>query len=130
MVEQIEERTGQRPGVLLADGGHAKAEDIAATRRMGVDVIVPPAETAKTIERLKADGADPEVIAWRERMETDEAKKLYRARAGLAELVNAHQKTHHGIAQFLVRGAAKITCVILLNAIATNILQHAPRLLG
>ena len=130
MVEQIEKRTGQRPVVLLADGGHAKAEDIAATRRMGVDVIVPPAETAKTIEKLKAEGADPEIIAWRERMETDEAKKLYRARAGLAELANAHQKTHHGIAQVLVRGATKVTCVILLNAIGSNILQHAPRLLG
>jgi transposase len=129
MVEQIEERTGQRPSVLLADGGHAKAEDIAETRRMGVDVIVPPAETAKTIEKLKAEGADPEVVAWRERMETDEAKKLYRARAGLAELANAHQKIHHGIAQVLVRGAAKVTCVILLNAIGSNILQHAPRLL-
>jgi hypothetical protein len=130
MVEQIEERTGQRPDALLADGGHAKAEDIAATRRMGVDVIVPPAETAKTIEKLKADGADPDVVAWRQRMETDEAKKLYRARVGLVELVNAHQKTHHGITQFLVRGVAKVTCVVLLNAITFNILQHAPRLLG
>ncbi len=56
------------------------------TRRMGVDVLVSPVENAKTIEQLKAEGADPEVISWRERMETDEAKKLYRARAGLAEL--------------------------------------------
>ena len=130
MVEQIEERTGQTPVVLLADGGHAKAEDIATTRRMGVDVIVPPAENAKTIEQLKAEGADPEVIAWRERMATDEAKRLYRARAGLVELANAHQKSHHGITQVLVRGLAKVTCVILLNAIASNILQHGTRLLA
>jgi transposase len=130
MVEQIEERTGHRPAALLADGGHAKNDDVAATRRMGVDVIVPPAETAKTIEKLKAEGADSEVIAWRERMETDEAKKLYRARAGLVELANAHQKTHHGITQVLVRGAAKVTCVILLNAIGSNLLQHASRLLA
>ena len=130
MVEQIEERTGQRPSVLLADGGHAKAEDIALTRRMGVDVLVPPAQNAKTIEQLKAEGADPEVVAWRERMETDEAKKLYRARAGLVELANAHQKTHHGITQVLVCGAAKVTCVILLNAIGVNLLQHAARLLA
>jgi transposase len=130
MVEQIEERTGQRPAALLADGGHAKNDDIAATRRMGVDVIVPPAETAKTIEEIKAEGADTEVIAWRERMETDEARQLYRGRAGLAELANAHQKTHHGITQVLVRGAAKVTCVILLNAIASNLLQHASHLLG
>ena len=129
MVEQIEERTGQRPAILLADGGHGKGEDIAATRRMGVDVIVPPLDTAKSIERLKAEGADSEVIAWRERMETYEAKKLYRARAGLAELPNAHQKTHHGITQVLVRGIPKVTCVILLNAIGSNLLQHASHLL-
>ena len=130
MVEQIEKRTGQRPAVLLADGGHIKSEDISATRRMGVDVIVPPPETAKTIEKLKAQGADPEVIAWRERMETDEAKQLFRGRAGLVELANAHQKTHHGITQVLVRSAAKVTCVILLNAIGSNLLQHAHRLLA
>ncbi len=97
---------------------------------MGVDVIVPPAEAAKAIEKLEAAGADPEVVAWRGRMETDEAKQLYRARAGLVELANAHQKTHHGITQVLVRGAAKVTCVILLNAIGSNLLQHAAHLLG
>ena len=111
-------------------GGHGKVEDITATRRMNVDVLVPPADTAKTIEQLKREGADPESIAWRERMETDEAKKIYRARASLVELANAHQKTHHGIAQVLVRGAAKVTCVILMNAIGSNILQHAQRLLA
>jgi transposase len=130
MVEQIEARTGQRPGALLADGGHVKSEDISATRSMGVDVLVPPQETAKAIEKLKAEGADAQVIAWRERMDTDEAKQIYRARAGLVELANAHQKTHHGITQVLVRGAAKVTCVILLNAIGSNLLQHASRLLG
>lgn len=131
MVEQIAERTGQLPEVLLADSGHAKNEDIAAVRRMGIDVIVPPAETAKSIETLKQDKAtDPEVVAWRERMETDEAQKLYRARAGLAELNNAHQKTHHGIQQFLVKGIAKATCVVLLHALTSNILQHAEKLLA
>lgn len=130
MVEQIEERTSQRPTVLLADGGHAKAEDIVATRHMGVDVLVPPASTAKSIDKLEAEGADPEIIAWRERMETDDAKRIYRARAGLVELANAHQKTHHGITQVLVRGIEKVTCVILLNAIGSNILQHATHLFG
>lgn len=41
----------------------------------------------------------------RERMETDEAKQLYRGRAGLVELANAHQKTHHGITQVKPRGS-------------------------
>ena len=100
MMEQVKERTGQRPMVLLADGGYAKSEDIATTRRMGIKVIVPASESARTIEKLKTDGVDPEVIAWREDMETEEAKRLYRARAGISEITNAHQKTHHGIGQF------------------------------
>jgi hypothetical protein len=130
MCEQIEERTGQLPKTLLADGGHAKNEDIAEVRRKGVDVLVPPKETAKSIEDLRQAGADPEVIAWRERMETPEAKRLYRARAGLGELANAHQKEHHGITQFLVKGIDKVTCVVLFSAITSNLLQHAVHLLG
>ena len=130
MAEQIEERTGKHPGVLLADAGHAKHSDIAATRKRGIDVLVSVPSNARSIERLRQDGADPEVIAWRERMETTEAKRIYRARAGLAELSNAHQKTHHGLAQVLVRGIEKVTCVVLLNAIGSNLLQNARYLLG
>jgi len=42
MVKQIEERTGQLPKVVLADGGHAKAEDITTVKGMDIDVLVPP----------------------------------------------------------------------------------------
>lgn len=129
MSEQIQERTGQLPKVVLADGGHAKGEDIIELRGKGVDVLVPPMETAKSIEQLQAEGAHPELIAWRERMETPDAKEKYRARAGLCELVNAHQKEHHGISQFLVKGIDKVKCVVLLGAITSNILQHASHLL-
>ncbi len=130
MAEQIQERTGHLPKVVLADGGHAKGEDIAELRSKGVDVLVPPMDNAKSIEQLRAEGADPEVIAWRERMETPEAKEMYRARAGLCELANAHQKEHHGIGQFLVKGLEKVTCVILLSVITSNILGHASKLLA
>lgn len=130
MAEQIEKRTGELPKVLLADGGHENHDDIAATRRLGIDVLVPPSDRAKPIEKMKAEGADPEVIAWRERMESPEAKELYRARPGLCELANAHQKSHQGVTQFLVRGIPKVTSVVLLGAISSNILQHAKHLLG
>lgn len=129
MLEQIQERTGELPKTLLADGGHAKNEDIATARRKGVDVLVPPSEKAKPLEQLRQEGADPEVIAWRERMETPEAQQIYRARAGLCELANAHQKAHHGITQFLVKGLEKVSCVVLLSALTSNLLQHASHLL-
>ncbi len=130
MAKQIETRTGELAKVLLADGGHENHDDIATTRRMGVDVLVPPSDKAKPIEQMRAEGADPEVIAWRERMESAEAKTLYRARAGLCELANARQKSHQGVTQFLVRGIPKVTRVVLLGAISSNILQNAKHLLG
>lgn len=127
MMEQIKERTGQLPATLLADGGHAKQEDIISVERMGVQVLVPPADNAKPVDKLV--DVEPEVLAWRERMETEEAHTKYRARASLCELANAHQKTLHGIDQFLVRGLEKVTCVVLLGALSSNLLQHATRLL-
>ncbi len=129
MAKQIQQRTGELPKTVLADGGHAKQEDIVALRSQGVDVLVPPSEKAKPLDQLRKEGADPEVIAWRERMETPEAQEKYRARAGLCELSNAHQKSHHALTQFLVKGIAKVTSVILLNVIASNLAQHASRLL-
>jgi transposase len=129
MVEQIAQRTGAYPKTLLADGGHARHDDIVATERHGVAVIVPPSERAKSIATLREEGAPPEVLAWRARMETAEAKEHYRARASLCELNNAHQKRHHGIDQFLVRGIGKVTCVILLSALATNLMQFGNLLL-
>ena len=130
MIDQIEQRTGALPKTLLADGGHAKGEDIVQVERCGVAVIVPPSERAKPIEQLRREGAAPEIIAWRERMQTGEAKEQYRARASLCELANAHQKSLHGIRQFLVRGTAKVTCVVLMSAIATNLTQFANALIG
>lgn len=129
MAEQVESRTGELPRTVLADGGHAKNEDIATLRGKGVDVLVPPPENAKPIEQLRQQGANPEVIAWRERMETAEAQQQYRARAGLCELTNAHQKDHHSIKQFLVKGLDKVTCVVLLSVLTSNLLQNANQLL-
>jgi transposase len=121
MLEDIKARTGKLPGQLLADAGHAKHSCVDAATRANVEVImaIPKREQGATTP------VSPEVEAWRERMKTDEAKRAYRARAGLCELSNAHLKCHHGTASVLVRGLAKVTCVALLGAIAANVVAHA-----
>jgi transposase len=128
MLHEIERRTGQLPKTLLADANHAKHECLRSAAARGVDVIV------AVPERSRGGGPhvdqDPAIAAWRERMETDEAKRLYRARPGLCELANAHLRTHHGTSQFLVRGLTKVANVALLGAIAANLLQHAAKLLA
>jgi len=63
-------------------------------------------------------------------MQTEEAKTIFRARASLCELSDAHLEHHHGVAQLLVRGVAKVTCVAMLAALAANLLQHAAALLA
>ena len=75
------------------------------------------------------EAASPEVAAWRHRMATEQAKRTYRARAGLVELHNAHFKSRLGITHLLVRGLPKVRCVVLLAGLAFNLLQHADRLI-
>lgn len=128
MLDDIERRTGQLPTTLLADGGHASHDDIRAATERGVELYVSVPEHSQK-PGPNADG-DPTIVAWRARMESDEAKRLYKARASLCELMNAHARTHHGLDHFLVRGLGKITCVVLMTAIVSNILQHAATLLG
>jgi transposase len=128
MLAEIERRTGRLPKTLLADANHAAHGCIRAAAEAGVEALI---AVPKRSQRAGAQAdLDPAVVAWRKRMTTDEAKPVYRARASLCELMNAHLRSHHGIEQFLVRGLAKVTCVALLAAITSNVLQHAATLLG
>jgi transposase len=123
MLDDIERRTGQLPEVLLGDAGHASHDTIRHAAARGVEALIAVPEHSK--QPGPQAHTDEAVVAWRARMETPEAQKLYRARASLCELMNAHARTHHGLDHFLVRGLKKITCVVLLTAITSNLLQHA-----
>lgn len=128
MLEQIKERTGTLPKVLLADANHAKHDCIRRCAVLGVKALISvPSRSAKAGPNADTDAA---VREWRDRMETDEAKRTFRARASLCELSNAHLKHHHGVAQVLVRGLDKVSCVALLAGLAANLLQHATKLLA
>jgi transposase len=127
MLDEIQRRTGTLPAVLLADANHAKHDCVRNAAERGVELLVPVPE--RSDERGPKADMSPEICAWRERMQTDEAKRLYRARASLCELPNAHLKCHHGLAQVLVCGIEKVTCVALLAALTANLLAHASALL-
>jgi len=128
MLDDIERRTGQLPTVLLADANHASHDAIRDAAARGVEALIAVPERSKQGGTQAA--TDDAVVAWRARMETPEAQQLYRARASLCELMNAHARTHHGLDHFLVRGLKKVTCVVLLTALTSNLLQHAAALLS
>ena len=123
---QVERRTGRRPEAYLMDGGYAKREDVTALERQGVTVYAPTrTPRTETSGRTKADprpNDTPEVARWRARMQTEEAKEIYKRRAATAECVNAHAR-RYGLTQLLVRGTRKILSVLLLVAITHDLLR-------
>ena len=127
MEEQVAMRTGQHPDSYLMDGGFATREEITALEQRDVTVYAPvkPPRNKPEHERYEPRYGDgPEVAQWRQRMATDEAKAIYRQRGAVAEWTNAQVRLH-GVSQFSVRGLAKVTSVMLLVAVAHNLLRWA-----
>jgi transposase len=116
MVRQVEERYNFIPNKWLQDGGynnHSEYENFVKIYK-NCTIYMPAKESTK-IE----DESEP-LKKLRERMATDEAKKLYKERSSTAEYANA-QARNHGLYQFLVRGINKVRNVALLFALAHNV---------
>jgi len=127
MLGQIERRTGRKPREHLVDGGFAKLQALEAAEAQGVTVIAPGMQPKlDSIERHKPRKDDsPAVAAWRKRMGSEEAQRIYRERAATAETVNADLKTWRGLDRFRVRGLDKALSVALWSVLAYNVLRWA-----
>lgn len=121
--EQVAQRTGRNPQAYLVDGGFVDLEEIETLERRGVQVYAPP-KRGKGAQGVRPQpGNKPEVLAWRQRMETEEGQAIYQHRASTAECVNALARERYGVRRFTVRGVAKVTCIALLVAITHNLLR-------
>ena len=74
----------------------------------------------RSIERLEPL---PEIAAFRQKMQTDEAKAIYRTRSQVAEFPNLWIKAKFGVRQFRVRGVAKVRTESLWTALTYDIQQ-------
>ena len=125
MEEQVVKRTGRHPGAYLMDGGFATRENVTALEDRGITVYAPvklPRNKPEEERYQPHYGDSPQVVRWRQRMATEEAKAVYKERGATAEWANA-QVRQHGVSQFTVRGLAKVTSVMLLVAVAHNFLR-------
>lgn len=141
MVEQVEQRLGQVPAQWLVDGGYPAHEQLDAVQHK-TEVYAPVPElravkdsqgklAASDKHQPKPDDS-PAVAKWRQRMASEEAREIYKLRAATAECVNA-QARNRGLQRMLVRGRTKARCVVLLFALAHNLMRTvhlAPALLG
>ena len=126
VLEQIKDRLKILPRRLLADTHYATKDDIVDLPGQGVTVYMPvPADKpdAQPESRRKRDqqrSREPEPVkAWRARMDQDESKAIYRRR-GRIETVNAILKGR-GLGIMRVRSIAKVTAVVLMQALAHNL---------
>jgi transposase len=65
----------------------------------------------------------PEVAAFKAKMQTPEARQIYKQRAGIAEFPNAWIKEKIGLRQFRLRGLAKVAREALWVCLTYNIQQ-------
>jgi ribosomal protein S8E len=126
VAQQLQARVGASPQAYLMDGGFVDRADITALERQGITVYAPtraPRTTTSGRSQGEARPDDtPEVAAWRARMQTEEAKQIYKGRAATSECVNAHLR-RFGLRQLLVRGTDKVLSVLLLATISHNLLR-------
>lgn len=125
MEEQVAQRTGRHPAAYLMDGGFVQLQDITTLTERGICVYA-PVRAPRSGERQRSDrrwGDSSAVVAWRERMETEQAKAIYKQRAATAECVNAQVLDRYGLRQFNVRGLEKVLTVGLLLAVTHNVLR-------
>jgi hypothetical protein len=125
-LKRIQKQHGTTPKEMLVDGGFAKREAIeeVAEAPYNCTVYAPlpkPTSKKQTVERpFKTE--TPRITQWRERMATEEAKRIYKERASTIECVNA-QARNRGLQQFRVRGRPKVRAVALMFALVHNIIR-------
>jgi len=128
MNEQIHQRHATYPKEALVDGGFAKHQDIEAAAAQGegctVYAPVPKPRDPQQDRYAPHAGDSPAVAAWRARMATEEAKRIYKERAATAECVNA-QARNRGLVRLRVRGLEKVRAIALWYAIAHNVIRGA-----
>lgn len=134
MRQQVEKRTGGKVEQHLVDGGYLRMEDIADAHQQGVELFVPPKPARNPQNQgheLEPKPSDSEAIRlWKQRMESEEGKKIYKQRAATSETVNAELRTYRGLAPLTVRGLNKIKCVAMWCALAYNLTHFSKALLS
>jgi transposase len=127
MRRQVEQRTGGNVQQHLIDGGYMRSEDIERAHAQGVELFVPPKPARSPHHRGREleprRGDSPAVLAWKQRMSSEEGKEIYKERAATSETVNADLRWYRGLSQFTVRGHNKIRCVALWCPLAYNLMH-------
>jgi transposase len=126
LVEQVEQRCGQRPEKVLADAGFYSNQNVETMEERGVELYVPDSVLAREMkEGQRVPGAarirHPGLQRVRQRLRSPAGRKLYERRKGMIEPVFGTLKEHRGMRRFYRRGLAGVNAEFLLMALAFNL---------
>jgi transposase len=124
MVAKFRSLFGTLPKDWLADGGFVNIAVIDRLESAGLRLCMPPPKPRKELRsRYEPAPKDPlSVAAWRQRMGTEEARKLYEKRGATAELTNAVLR-NNGLTKLMVRGVERAKGVVLMHLMAVNMMR-------
>lgn len=113
MHAKVTQSYGRAPDNWLVDGGYVSQDGIETVAARGSKLHAPPGD-------VLANCDSPPIVAWREPMQSDAGKTLYRMRRQTIEWVNAGAR-NDGLYGVLVRGGQKVPAVALWQAMAHNL---------
>lgn len=124
MYDAVVNQYGVVPEAYLVDGGFSKKEDITHVETAGTMVYAPLYAEVKQLKAGKdpyaaRPGDSPQMVAHRARMGTQDGKRKYQERAGIAEYPNADCR-NRVLTQFRVRGLAKAKAQAFWHVLAFN----------
>ena len=134
-VERIVERYGRAPQEMLVDAGFSSLTDIDHLQQTHATTTYMPLKNEKKLKEKGVDpyaprpGDTPAEQQWRQRMGTESAQEIYKHRCSSAEWVNAGCR-NRGWYRVLVRGAEKVRCCALWQALAHNLMVALRRATG
>lgn len=128
MINQLKTRVEKigLPAVrnIIGDSAYSGKDDLqeVATLYPEVTVTAPAKTNSSSDPKIPKKGDSEAVLAWRERLGTEEFAELYRQRPSSTEFSNMTTKAH-GMRKFLVRGLGKVSSMAILHAITHNMVR-------
>jgi transposase len=129
MLDDIRANSGKEPKEMLVDGGFSTKANVELAEERGTKLYAPLKEEMKQLEQGKdpyapKKGDSVAMAAFRARMGEPASKALYKLRGQSAEWTNASARSHD-LYMLRVRGLKKVQAVLLLFALAHNLLRAA-----
>ena len=127
MLADIHDNTGQHPQQMLVDGSYSTRHNVELADQHDIELFAPLKEERKQLDAgenpyAPKRGDNAAMTAFRARMGEPSAKATYKLRGQSAEWTNA-QARNRGLYMLRVRGKAKVQAVLLLYALAHNLLR-------